>query len=98
MGQISRYGRLLALAIIVLAIAFAMARGWASLSQGYQLVEMDWNEDGSTSLKEFLASSDIGKRPVDRNGQRCFEYYSYKDGLPIKVACSTERGQTRLTR
>jgi hypothetical protein len=48
---------------------------------------MDWNQDGSTSLLEFFAAADTGKRTVIRDGRQCVEYYSYKDGRPVKTVC-----------
>ncbi len=46
---------------------------------------MDWNQDGKTSISEIVDSSDIGVRQTTINEIRCIEYFSYKDGLPIKV-------------
>ena len=61
----------------------------ASLRQGYNWDEMDWNDDGSTSISEFLRSSAVGKRTGSENAVACLEYYSMKDGLPIKIVCPT---------
>jgi hypothetical protein len=36
---------------------------------------------------DFLAASDIGKREIEVGGKMCVEYYSYKDGLPVKTLC-----------
>ena len=59
----------------------------AAVSQGYSWNEMDWNSDGSTSLREFILSSDIGKRPIEVEGKKCQEYFAYKDGLSVKTIC-----------
>ena len=48
---------------------------------------MDWEKKGSTSISDFLAASEIGKRKIEKNGKKCFEYYSYKDGLTVKIVC-----------
>lgn len=51
---------------------------------------MDWDEDGLTSISEFFHSSDVGKREIEVDGKVCMEYFSYKDGLPIKQVCESE--------
>jgi len=48
---------------------------------------MDWNCDEKTTLGEFFISSDIGKRIVLLNSNSCVEYFSFKDGLTVKVNC-----------
>jgi hypothetical protein len=57
-------------------------------NNGFSSGEMDWNANGKTSLFEYMQSSDIGKREVSLEGKICIEYYSYKDGLPIKTVCN----------
>jgi ABC-type antimicrobial peptide transport system permease subunit len=76
------------LAILVLLAGYLALRSIGSLKKGYGWAEMDWNQDGRTSISEFLASSDIGRRAAHRDGQECVEYYAYKDGLPVKVVCA----------
>jgi hypothetical protein len=49
---------------------------------------MDWNQSGSTSITDFFAAADIGKRETMVDGKKCFEYYAYKDGLKVKVNCA----------
>ncbi|MGJ7903167.1 hypothetical protein [Lysobacter sp. 1R34A] len=44
-------------------------------------------ELGSTSLSEFLSAADVGVRQAKRDDRDCKEYFSYKDGLPIKTVC-----------
>lgn len=70
-----------------LVIIYCVFKGFASWRQGYSWGEMDWSQKGSTSIGDFFAASDIGKREVWLNGVLCVEYYSYKDGLPIKQSC-----------
>lgn len=67
---------------------YVVIRIAASLMQGYSWQEMDWHQRGHTSIGDFFAASDIGKREVDQEGKACVEYFSYKDGLPVKVVCS----------
>ncbi|ALN65687.1 hypothetical protein GLA29479_4860 [Lysobacter antibioticus] len=57
------------------------------MDKGYSWVDMDWNQDGSTSLFEFVSTGDVGVRQVKRGSRDCREYFSYKDGLPIKTVC-----------
>ncbi|KUM42007.1 hypothetical protein AR540_06900 [Pseudomonas sp. EpS/L25] len=70
-----------------LVIAYFSFKGMASWRQGYSWNEMDWSQKGSTSIADFFAASDIGKKDVQINGILCVEYYSYKDGLPVKQVC-----------
>lgn len=80
--------------LVVLAVPIALIgiylaiRIVASLRQGYSWHEMDWQERGRTSIGDFFAASEIGKREINQEGKKCVEYFSYKDGLPVKVVCS----------
>ena len=58
--------------------------------QGYAWSEMDWNQDGTTTLTEYFMSSDVGKRATARDGDTCTEYFHYKDGSSIRLACEQE--------
>ncbi len=78
---------LLLTAMFIIAIIYILAQGLVSWNKGYSWAEMDWNQDGSTSLSEFFASCDIGLRPVTVDDKECVEYFSYKDGAPIKIVC-----------
>lgn len=75
-------------ATLLLGGCYLVARISASAMQGYTWDEMDWGRRGRTSITDFLAASDIGKREIEKDGKKCIEYFSYKDGLPVKVACS----------
>ena len=87
MGTLGR-SALAALAVIGVFLAlYLVARGYASWSQGYAWADMDWNQDGTTSVDEFFRASDVGSRKVTKNGMECLEYFSYKDGIPVKVTC-----------
>ena len=72
----------------ILVVMYFVLRGISSWRQGYSWQEMDWEQRGKTSIGDFFAASDIGKREVMQNGAKCIEYYAYKDGLPIKTVCS----------
>lgn len=77
---------------LLIATCFALAlylslRSVAALDKGYSWNDMDWNRDGSTSLSEFLSAGDVGVRQAKRDDRDCKEYFSYKDGLPIKTVC-----------
>lgn len=86
MGKVKllKYVVFLLAAIAVLYLAY---RAVAVVQKGYSWQEMDWDKSGSTSLREALNSSDIGVRPLKQGNQECREYYSYKDGLPVRVDC-----------
>lgn len=71
---------------MLVAVYFAF-RAISSFRQGYSWQEMDWRQHGSTSIRDFFAASDIGKREVVQDGKKCIEYYAYKDGLPVKTLC-----------
>lgn len=87
MGSIKK-AAIVPLAFIVLLIIYLVFRGFASWKQGYSQSEMDWDQNGSTSISEFIQASDVGKRSVEKNDQACAEYFAYKDGLPIKTICT----------
>jgi len=61
------------------------------ISHGSALREMDWNEDGSTSLTELIAAVDIGERNVVVDGEECIEHFGFKDGLPVRTDCPSGR-------
>ncbi|MGZ5027186.1 MAG: hypothetical protein ACXWAT_07260 [Methylobacter sp.] len=84
MGKVISYIFITIGALIVACFVF---RGISSWKQGYSWQEMDWQQRGSTSLSDFFAASDIGKREVIKNGKKCIEYYTYKDGLQVKTVC-----------
>jgi len=73
---------------IVSMVAYTLLRIFVSLGSGYDWNTMDWNSDGKTTLIEFFDSSEIGARRIVNNSTQCIEYYSYKDGLTVKVVCS----------
>jgi hypothetical protein len=56
---------------------------------GHTFSEMDWNSDGSTSLSELLEAPDIGRRPVSKDGEECIEFFSFKDGMPLRIDCAS---------
>lgn len=53
----------------------------------YEIDEMDWDNDGSVTFTEFISSTQVGVKNTHANGKLCKEYFSYKDGLPIKNSC-----------
>lgn len=88
MGAIGKIMTTILIILVVLVGLYTAAKGIASLRQGYTWAEMDWNQDGSTSILEFFLASDIGKRTITKDDQSYIEYFSYKDGLPIKTTNS----------
>ncbi len=83
--------RLVVLSVAGLALSLVcfISIVFAGYRQGYLWAEMDWAQKGYTTPWDVIAASDIGKRPAAINPQRCQEYCSYKDGLPIKTVCTT---------
>ena len=81
--------------VALLAIGYLSVRSFAAWSKGFYWKEMDWNQDGQTSLSEFIASSDVGLRDVQKDGKTCREFFSFKDGMPVKVICPSEQMQAK---
>ena len=59
----------------------------AAFQNGHAWADMDWNSDGRVAISEIVEGSDIGQRPVFSEGKNCTEFFSYKDGLPVRVDC-----------
>ena len=53
----------------------------------FSLREMDWNDDGRTSLSEVLRGDDVGRRHAADEPAGCTEYFDLKTGLAVKVRC-----------
>jgi xanthine/uracil permease len=87
MGAIRKIITPVLVTLVVIVGLYLAAVGFASWKQGYSWTEMDWNQDGSTSIVEFFMASDIGKRTITKDDKPCIEYFSFKDGLPIKTEC-----------
>jgi len=85
------FGRRLILSAIAAVLAvplfFLAIRALTAWRQGYSWAEMDWEGKGHTTIADFLRAADIGKRPIDVNGVACVEYFRYRDGATIRVAC-----------
>ncbi len=73
--------------ILLICATYFAVRIFAGYRSGYQHEDMDWNQDGRTSIGEIIESSDVGSRSKLVDGVECVEYFAYKDGLPIKVVC-----------
>ncbi len=78
-------------AILAIPAFFLFARAITAWRQGYDWAEMDWDDKGHTSIADFLRAADVGKRPVDVNGQSCVEYFIYRDGITVKIVCPQRR-------
>ena len=86
-----KINKLIITVLIALSIFVMMYLGFtvfAGLRNGYSWQEMDWNQDGSTSISELLNASDVGKRDVMVDEKKCIEYFAFKDGLPVKMVCA----------
>jgi hypothetical protein len=84
---VARLMGLLVAAACVYALGYLALSVYASLSKGYTWQEMDWNQKGSTSIADFFAAADIGKREVLKDGKVCVEYFTYKSGRTVKLEC-----------
>lgn len=87
MGKVIRLARTSGAAICTLVFIYLILRAIAGLSHGYSWHDMDWDQNGTTSISELFMASDTGKREIIRDGRKCIEYFAYKDGLPMKVVC-----------
>jgi hypothetical protein len=72
---------------LILVLAYFAMIAHNSWNKGYAWEDMDWQSKGYTSIGDFFAASDIGRRDVEIEGVRCFEYFDYKDGSTIKTVC-----------
>ena len=72
----------------IFLLLYISMRIFSTLQGNFSWSEMDWDEKGYTSMEDLWRASDIGKRELLYEGKLCVEYYSYKDGLPIKLKCS----------
>ena len=68
----------------------AIYYGWLAIAAArspYTVREMDWNGDGHTTPAEFLATADVLRRPVERDGRACTELVSARTGTTYRVEC-----------
>lgn len=72
-------------------VGYYFLRMFIGYKSWYPYDHMDWDQDGHTSVSELIISSDVGKRDVIVEGVPCIEYFSFKDGLPIKVVCQDNK-------
>ena len=61
---------------------------WFIYSSPLNINEMDLNKNGWVSFTEAEYTASYGSREQVVNGKSCTEFYSLKDGLPLKVLCS----------
>lgn len=73
--------------LAILPLIYSTFLAYSSWNKGYSWQEMDWDNNGHTSIGEFLLSGDTGTRPLKVNGKNCREVYDYKDGLSLKTLC-----------
>ncbi len=75
--------------ILGLALGIGPTYGIAHMIavNGYSYPEMDWDQDGVTTLTEMLHAGDVGVQSREVNGCPCRYFFEYKDGRPIKTLC-----------
>lgn len=91
MGALKRVSFAILCSVVLLAAVYLGMRVFASWQTNYSLKEMDWNRDGRTTFSEFLKASDVGRRDIAQRGLACREYYSLKDGLTIRLDCTSRK-------
>ena len=79
--------KILILVVIAVYFVFGSMRILFAFSKGFSKNEMDWNQDGRTTLDEMMHGSEIEKRTVNNDGQNCTEYYLPDNGHTIKILC-----------
>ncbi|MGE5926153.1 MAG: hypothetical protein ACM357_02280 [Gemmatimonadota bacterium] len=82
--------RMLTSVVLTPLLFVVLYYGWLAVSAwraGYAWEEMDWNDDGATTIREFFATNGVGRRPITREGRMCVEFFRLEDGLPLKTSC-----------
>jgi hypothetical protein len=87
MGAVKRISLGTSASLLLLLVLYGVGRFVVSWKKDYSWKEMDWNQDGTTTLSEVLEASDVGRRAVSKGGKHCIEYYSFKDGLTVRMEC-----------
>lgn len=72
--------------LVMIFIVYGTVITYDVLSR-FSFSELDFNENGTTSLSELFTAGDLGKRPVDVNNKGCIDYFYLKDGTSFKIKC-----------
>ena len=86
-GFIGKAGKAIVLTAVGLVGNYWALFGWMVYTSPLSYAEMDINHDGKIEFFEADYASSYGERSVEKTGLKCIEYFAYKDGLPLKVAC-----------
>ncbi len=78
--------RIVIIVIIVLCLFSAGLIARETFGKDLSWSNMDWNENGSTSLGELLDTIDYGIRP-GAAASSCREVYRLKDETQVKIIC-----------
>ena len=82
------FGRLFCFLLgAALGILITGSLAYDILSNNYTYAEMDWDQDGHTTISEMLHGGDVGNQDVKVSGRPCRRFFEYKDGRTIKVVC-----------
>ncbi len=84
--------------LATMLVVYIFLRGVGVFLHGYSWGEMDWNGDGITTVIEFFEAIDIGRRDVVVDGNRCVEYFAFKDGLAVRIDCHDEKRRSQLNK
>ncbi len=77
------------MSLVAAGIAFVAATVVAmeTVGKGVSISEMDWNDDGITSIPEFFSTMDVGVYAEEIDGKQCRRVFRTKDGAPIRQLC-----------
>lgn len=79
--------RFLVLVAAVIFLGYWGMFGWMIYRSPVPYDAIDRNHDGSVSFTEADYVSSFGVHTIYHQGEKCVEYFAYKDGLPLKVDC-----------
>ena len=88
MGKVRRLILGLVAILAIPLIIYFLILIFSSLDKGYSWSEMDWDDNGETSIGEFLLAGDTDARIITFEGKSCREIFAFKDGLPLKTICT----------
>ena len=66
---------------------YVVVRISTAFRNGHTLPEMDWNDNGYTSLFEIIYGSDVIRVDTKVGSKECVEFRRMKDTSTIKTVC-----------
>ncbi len=80
-----RVGKFLGIGIVTLGALLILQAFLTAWNKDFVEGERDWNQDGETTLSEYLESAFVEKVPTDRSD--CFDYYQKITKEKLKREC-----------